>query len=304
MWKVKVLIQFFLSHLPMGEKINYLLQNLKNSHSPEKMANRINDLSKSLKKLGEHVELEGSTVVEIGTGWEAIGTILLYLMGVKICHTYDHVPHLRFELVQMLINEIENHIDEISQFISVPKPILDERLSKIKTSENLNDFFEKANIIYHAPGDAAETGLESNSVDVVYSNAVLEHVPKEVVNNIIIESKRILKNTGVAYHLIGLHDHYVSFDKKISKVNFLQYPEWLWAFFVYNKISYHNRLREKQFLTIFKSHGAKINWIESKIDEPDIDVLKKIKINKKFSGMTPEELAVYRTEIIISFPSA
>jgi ubiquinone/menaquinone biosynthesis C-methylase UbiE len=160
----------------------------------------------------------------------------------------------------------------------------------------------KANIIYHAPGDAIKTGLEDNSVDLVYSYAVLEHVPKKAIHDITIESKRILKNSGFNYHVIGLHDHYVNFDKKITKVNFLKFPEWLWAFFVYNKISYHNRLREKQFLELWEQYGAKINWIENKMDQKDLDALKKMKIDKSFESMSLEEIAVYKTEVIFSFP--
>ena len=143
--------------------------------------------------------------------------------------------------------------------------------------------------------------LPDNSIDLVYSYAVLEHVPESVIHGITLESKRILKQNGIAYHAIGTHDHYVSFDKRISKVNFLQYPEWLWRFFVKNKISYHNRLREKQFLEIFKSHGAKIKMISNKIDPSDLEILKTMKIDKRFAGMTHEELAVYYSEIILSF---
>ncbi len=302
MWKLKVLIQFFLSKLPMGEKINYLLQQLHKTHSVEKTARRIIGLSESLKKINEHIRLEGIVVVEIGTGWQPICSILLYLMGVKACHTYDHVSHVRFELVKMLIDGIEKHLDELAKITSVHVDVLKKRLLGLKDSNNLDDFFSKANIIYHAPADATETGLEDKSVDLVYSHAVLEHVPREVAYNLTIESKRILKDSGAAYHLIGLHDHYTSFDKKITKVNFLKYPEWLWSFFVYNKISYHNRLREKQFLDIFKSCGAKVEWLENKTEQSGIDTLRNMKIDKSFQGMSLEELAIYQTEMIISFP--
>jgi hypothetical protein len=78
----------------------------------------------------------------------------------------------------------------------------------------------------------------------------------------------------------------------------------LWAFFVKNKISYHNRLREKQFLDVFKSHGAKIKWIENKTDQADVEALKNMKIDKRFAGMTYEELAVHYSEVIMTFNDA
>jgi len=301
MWKIKVLIQFFLSKLPMGEKINYILQRANKSHSEEKIKKRIVSLLKAMRKIDEHIPLEGATVVEIGTGWEPICSILLYLMGVKVCHTYDHVRHVRYNLAEMLVGNIENQLDEISKISSISVSVLEERLSKLKTSPNLNDFLSRANIIYHAPADASRTGLEEGSVDLVYSYAVLQAVPEKVIYDLTMESKRVLKRSGIAYHVIGLHDPYAGFYKNITKVNFLKYPEFLWSFFVKNKISYHNRLREKQFLDIFKECGAKIVWLESKTNPNDINSLRNMKIDKSFHGMSYEELAIYRTEIIISF---
>src|SRR5207249_3065951 len=103
------------------------------------------------------------------------------------------------------------------------------------------------------------------------------------------------------FHAIGLHDHYSGFDKRVSKVNFLKYPEWLWKFFVKNRISYHNRLREKQFLSIFESYGAKVEDIRNKIDPADLKRLETMKVNKYFAGMKAEELAVTYSEVMCSF---
>ena len=301
MWKIKVLVQFVLSKLPGGEKLNFYLQKINKSHNQEQIEGRILGLIKSIKKVDEILPLDGATVVEIGTGWEPICSTLLYLMGVKVCHTYDHLPHVRFQLIRVLLRSIEHKLIGISEVTGIPLNILNERLSNIKHSTSVADFFSRSNTIYNAPGDGAKTHLNAGSVDLVYSHAVLEHIPEQVVYDLSMEAKRILKPTGVAYHLIGLHDHYVKFDKKITKVNFLKYPEYLWSFFVKNNISYHNRLREKQFLNIFEKCGAYVIWLQNKIDYEDIDYLKGIKVDKLFSGLTDEELAVYQTELILSF---
>jgi len=301
MWRLKVLIQFILALLPGGEKINYLLQYMIGTHSPGKKAKRIVEIIKRIQFISQYSGIEGKTIVEIGTGWDAVGAVLFYLMGAKICYTYDHVPHVRFKLVRQLVGLIENRLAEIQAIVSIPAPVLQGRLLKLKKATRLQDLFSRANIIYFAPGDASKTGLPGKSVDVVFSYAVLEHVPEEAINAINVESKRILKENGIAYHLIGLHDHYVKFSKKISKVNFLKYSEKWWVFWVKNKISYHNRLREKQFIDIFKSHGAQIKSTRNESKASDIEILKGMKIDKQFAGMTYEELAVYKTEIILSF---
>lgn len=295
------MVQFFLSHLPKGEEVNFLLQNLIKSHSPEKVGNRIPFLVKKLQLINNYKKLEGISVLEIGTGWDAINALLLYLMGTKIIYTYDHVPHVRYELVKEVINQIENRIDEIHSITLIPKSVLEDRMKKIRGFASTKMIFQMANIIYKSPGDATRTGLQDNSIDMVFSHAVLEHVPESIIDGFLIETKRILKKDGIAYHAIGEHDHYAGFNKNVNKVNFLQYPEWLWSFFIKNKLSYHNRLREKEFIRIFELHGAKIEMINNNIDPEDVEALKTMKIDKRFSGMTLEELAVNYSEIILSF---
>ena len=301
MWKLKVLAQFILSKIPFGEDVNYWLQKKLNSYSDEKFRERIIDIVKTINNIRPRKSLDNATVVEVGTGWEAICPIILYLMGVGMCHTYDHVKHVRYELVKKLLASLESMLADISTLSSVPLDVLERRFSSLKNASSLDDIFLGANIIYHAPGDASKTGLRDESVDLVYSHAVLEHVPENVIVEITQESKRILKKNGLAYHLIGLHDHYAGFDGKVSRINFLKYPEWAWSFFVKNNISFHNRLREKQFLAAFTNCGADIVWLENKTDPADLARLRTMKVDVAFQGMSHEELAVYRTELLLRF---
>lgn len=301
-WKSKVLIQFLLSHLPKGEQMNYLLQNLiTKSHSTEKIEIRIPILIQKLWQINNYKKLEGISVLEIGTGWDAINALLFYFMGAKIIYTYDHVPHVRYKLMKEVINQIENQIDKIQSITKIPKYVLVNKVMRLKDATNIKMIFERANIQYKAPADATKTLLPDNSIDLVFSYYVLEHISLDTINSLMIETKRILKKKGIVYHAIGLGDHYAGFDKSINKVNFLRYPEWLWSFFIKNKISYHNRFREKEFINIFKQYGAKIEMLKNEIDYKDIETLKTMKIDKQFSGMTHKELAVNYSEIILSF---
>ena len=84
-------------------------------------------------------------------------------------------------------------------------------------------------------------------------------------------------------------------------MNFLKYPEWLWAPLVKNKISYHNRLREPQHLERFAAHGATVRWKNSHITESDVEAARTMRIHRRFAGMTPEELAVWRSDLVVTF---
>ena len=54
------------------------------------------------------------------------------MLGVKSCYTYDHIPHVRFELVEIVLKGIESQVTEISELTCIPLSVLKKRLSNIK----------------------------------------------------------------------------------------------------------------------------------------------------------------------------
>ena len=301
MWRLKVLIQFVLAHMPGGESLYYALQEASGSRSPEGLRQRIRAVVVELASLQQQFNIDGKIVVEVGTGWDAINTVVLVLFGAQQIYTYDHVRHLRFHLIRDVLTELNSMSSEFAKLANLPETTFRRRLDLLLAACDLSALLEAANITYVAPGDACATGLIEHTVDLFYSYAVLEHVSEEVVHGLCSETKRVLKSNGRVFHLIGEHDHYTSVSPSLSKVNFLKYPEWLWQFLVKNKISYHNRLREKEFLHIFAEYGAQIEWIISSVDEHDLEVLKTMKIDKRFTGMSNRELAVHATHVMFSF---
>ena len=300
MWKIKVLIQFLLANLPGGMRINNYLQLLRGAHRKEKIYQLIPNRIRKLKLIDGYINIEGSSILEIGPGSLMSCNLLFYLMGAKKIFSYDHYNHAQFKFIKIQIKWLEDNIELVESMTNISESILRSRLIKINSSNSLEQLFESANIVYKAPGDAQQTGLSNDSIDIVFSTDVLEHVPEKTIYNITLESKRILRSTGCAFHHIGLDDHY-SYVSDISKVNFLKYPEWLWRLLVKNKISYHNRLREKEFFEIFKSCGSQVEVVFNKIDSNSLKALKTMKINKRFSGMSHDELAIWASFVRLTF---
>ena len=298
-WKIKVLTQFLLSRIPSGEQINYYLQTLDGSHSDANISRRIRIIAERLAFLYQHRTVEGAQVLEVGTGWVPLNPLLLYLLGAKEIHTYDHLPHLRLAVAKRSVVGLDRAIPTLAAALSVEESLLRHRLEPLQSAPTLEELLSQANIIYKAPADACHSGLADKSVDLFYSYAVLEHVSRKVVAGLAKESARVLKPSGIAFHVIGCQDPYNG--GSVSKVDFLQYPEWAWKFFVKNRISYHNRMREKEYLSIFRSYGAEIVAVRSEIDASDVELVRHLKIDKRFSGMTAEELAVNHSDVIYRF---
>ena len=295
-WKVKVLAQFVLSRLPAGEQINHRLQMRNGSLSDATIAHRIPIIAERLAFLSRHGSVQSAKVLEVGTGWIPLNPLLLYLLGADEIHTYDHVRHLRFGSAKRCVAVLERAVPHLAAALPVDEASLRRRLEPLKLASTLDELLARARIIYRAPADACQSGLAEKSVDLFYSYAVLEHVSREVVVGLTRESARVLKPSGIAFHVIGCQDPYNG--RGVSKVDFLQHPEWAWKFFVKNRISYHNRMREKEYLGIFTSFGAEVVAAQNEVDPHDVELVRRMKVDKQFSGMTAEELAVNRSEVI------
>ena len=300
-WQLKATVQLLLSCLPKGEHLNYWLQCLRGAYSATGSANRAVQITERLQTFAKYRKIEDGTVVEIGTGWSAQTALMLYFSGAKSIHTYDIVRHVRFKLMRMVIDGVSEKLDEMATAIGTPRSVMEERLSALESATDVESLFKAANITYHAPADGAATGLPEKSVDVIFTYGVLEHVPEAVLHMFAEEEKRILKPDGVAYHHVAPGDHLAHLDKRIGQVNFLKFSDWFWRIIGQNRIVYQNRLREKQYVDLFESHGAEVTVFNSRIDPRDLELLKNMKLNRRFAEFTPEELAVDLTDLLVSY---
>jgi hypothetical protein len=294
-WKAKIAAQFVLAHLPFGERLNNRLQVMNGRFGPERIRKVFVDRVAIFERLANHIPLKDAVIVEVGTGWELLDPMLMFIFGAKAIYTYDHVRHLRFPLAKKNIAQMWDLRDLLlSQSANL------DRLKILTQATNLEQLLSTANVHYVAPGDAALTGLPNQTVDLFFSISVLEHVPPRVLTALIAESKRILKPSGLGFHIIDPGDHYAEFGT--SKVNFLQYSDRIWDFFVQNKISYHNRLRAKEFIEAFEKQGAIFQTADLRTEEQSLAALDAgLLIDQRFSAFTKQELAVHYLEVVHSF---
>lgn len=295
-WRIKLGMQFVLARTPGGTQVNHVLQHLNGSHSARRARSRFRDLAANFAHIrAAGLDLEGMRAVEIGTGWNAINTLLFYALGAGEVHTYDLRRHIRSKLVRRAVVELHGAADLVAEVSGVEKEAVRGRLARLLELQTAEDIFAAAGIHYHAPADAAQTGLPDASVDLVYSYWVYEHITPETVGQLNREARRILRPHGLAYHGIGLHDHFTGVDRNITAVNFLQYSDRWWDVFVQHDLGYHNRLRERDFLGMFERDGFDVAFREPVVDARSLAALEVLPVHPKFHGYTKEELAVVHT---------
>lgn len=281
-WRIKAGLQTAFSLLPWGEKLNYFAQRLNGSYSIAAQMAAFTDHRWRIQQLAKRFPIAGKTVMEIGTGWNGIGILTFALEGAAEIHSFDHVAHLRFDVMKQILALV-------AQRDPVPPAML--------AARNLADLLKAANAHYHAPADAAETGLPAKSIDLIYSSSVLEHIPGADLERITAESARILR--GRAHHHIALHDHLAGVDSRVTGVSFLAHPAWKWRL-INNRISYHNRLRSKHFVELFHRHGGRIVHREERIPPGDLAAVKRMHV-RIHADLPAEELAKSHLDVDVVF---
>ena len=125
----------------------------------------------------------------------------------------------------------------------------------------------------------------------MYSRAVLEHVPPRVIQQIFVESRRVLAGSGIMCHFIDPSDHMEHRDKSISRIHFLRFSDAMFRLMCLNALNYHNRLRHSEYARMLEETGFEILKEERNIDPRAVVFAKTQKLAPKFRHFALEDLA-------------
>jgi SAM-dependent methyltransferase len=304
-WRIKAVVQAILSKVPMGERVNDLLQLTLGGHKRSGLSHSIggqlSELARMQAALCEaNFELQGKDVLEVGTGWDPIYAVYLSLLGAQVT-TFDVVRHLKpGSYVKLLLANFLEKVSNQGDLDKERRALLDSFLQRKIDWETL---LQTLNITYVAPvRDSYLLELPASSFDMVFSMAVLEHAKPKDIEVILLGQKHILRPGGLAYHDIGLGDHCTSIDSSITFANFLKYDGWLWKYLGENRLAYHNRLRYSDFMHLFEVHDAKVIWSESFVDEKAKALISQgqLRVISRFAGYELDDLATKRLRVLLS----
>jgi Methyltransferase domain len=292
-WRIKGLTQKTLSIAPGGVRINDLLQRRLGGmrdfrrHVTSKVVDDWVVLASYMEELG--VGLRGLRYVEIGTGWFPTLPVCYALAGAREVVTFDLNRHLDGRLSLTMVAMIESLLPAIAEAGGRRLGEVEAAYREIGEATTVEELFRRARIDYHSPADAAASGLPDDSVDVVFSNSVLEHVPGPDIGRMMKESRRILRTGGLAIHCANCGDHYAYFDRTITPINYLTYSERDWAFWN-NRLLYQNRLRPIDFIQLAEDAGLEVILRKTQPRADLLALLPQMKVASEFSPYPAEEL--------------
>jgi len=289
-WHIKGVVQKSLAAIPGGIALNDLLQRsvggLRNFD--QNVATKVNDdwavLAGHLRELGRSPC--GLRFMEIGTGWYPTLPVCWHLAGAAQVITFDLQRHLNQRLTERMLSALEAHLPAIS---TVARMDVTAAYRKLQA--------DRLPIDYRAPADATASQLPDNSIDVLFSNSVLEHVPREIIRLMMQETYRVLRPGGLAMHSVNCTDHYAYFDRHITAINYLTFTAADWQFWN-NDLQYQNRMRPQDFIELSEHAGLKTVLAHNK---PRSDLLAKLPtltIAPEFQKYPPEQLCCTSVDFV------
>ena len=234
--------------------------------------------------------LAGARLVEIGTGWFPTFPICYGLCGAAACTTFDINRHIKPALTFAMLRRLEHHLPAIAAAGRTSLAQVGERYERLRGASTVEQLLERAHVEYRAPADFTSSKLAGDSVDVVFSNSVLEHVPADVIRLFMRESTRVLRPGGLVVHDVNCGDHYAYFDRTITQVHYLRYGDAQWRRWN-SRALYQNRLRATDFVHMATEAGLEICRYVARARPELMEEIRGIKLPDEFRGYTVEELA-------------
>lgn len=302
-WRIKGTIQKVLGIHPRGAALHYHLQKrfggLGNLRA--EFATKMDDwrlMAGHLRTAGMHID--GGRFMEIGSGWYPTFPLALYLAGARHVDTYDLTRHFRPALLDACTALMGGYLDLVAQASGTPREQVGQRHAALASRLSAGDGLADATagvVRYHAPADATRSGLEDGSIDVVFSNSVLEHVRRETISDMFVEALRVLHPGGLMFHSVNCGDHYAYIDRRISQLNYLQYSDRGWRFWD-NRFLYQNRMRAHEFTDAAAQLGFDVTLDTSTPRPERLRELASLRVHRQFRHVPPEKLCLTSVDFI------
>jgi SAM-dependent methyltransferase len=209
------------------------------------------------------------------------------LMSAMVSHAFGGSTSYLVDVCDFSLKDVTIY-KEMANFLScqgLPVP-------NIHTMNSLENILDSCSAKYLTSGLSSLQSIPSQSVDFIWSQAVLEHIKLAEFPEILRELRRILRPNGACSHLIDLKDHLE------RRLNNLRFPEWVWeSNFMAQSGFYTNRIRYSEMLDLFRKADFDVEIINikrwSELPTP------RAKLAQKFRHLSDDELCVRSLSVVL-----
>jgi len=223
----------------------------------------------------------GATVLELGVGDSLASALVAKAAGAGKIYLVD---------VARFAHEEPRFYKKLATSMAA----LGVNVPDISRAETLADILNCCNAEYLTDGLASLRTIPTGSVDLVWSQAVLEHIRRAQFESIIAELARAMRPGGKASHVIDFKDH---LD---DALNNLRFSEKLWEGPLFAKSGFYtNRIQAPTMIQVFRRCGFE-----------DVDVRKewrwsalptrRASLNACFKHVPDEDLLINGMKVIMT----
>ncbi|HXG54537.1 MAG TPA: class I SAM-dependent methyltransferase [Vicinamibacterales bacterium] len=223
-------------------------------------------------------DLAGRVVVELGPGDSLATAMIARALGAREVWLVDAGAFARMDLAPYV------RLAALLRASGLTPPA-------VESFSGVQQMLEACGARYETTGLDALRRIPDHSVDLVFSQAVLEHIRLEEFDPLLVEMHRVLKPDGVASHQIDLKDHLA------ASLNHLRFMEEVWeSDFMTRSGFYTNRLRLGSIVARFHAAG-----FSTRIDDvrrwPAIPLPRRA-LAPPFRSLPDDELTVSQFDIV------
>ena len=168
----------------------------------------------------------------------------------------------------------------------------DYKLPNYSSCTNTEELLKYSGGTYHTKGLSSLKTLTDNSFDIIYSQAVLEHVRRDEFFETMQQCRRLLKPNGVMSHVVDFKDHlevgsiiYAYLHAYGSKIGLPQ------------KVFYTNRLRFSEIVKICEASGFTIKT--ANLSRYEVIPISRKKLASEFSKLTDDDLSISEVHLVM-----
>ena len=233
-------------------------------------------------------------VVEQGTGWLGLDLVLFHLGGARRIFTYDTTPWLRPDLLRRNAEVLAASPDIVKRWRgSVPEDV-DERAVRLRRCLDgpPETLLERLGVNVRVTRSMDRSGIGSASVDLFYSDSVLQFMEPRDLTALVRQARRFLKASGRCFHRVDCLDSNARSDARIPPLAFLAWPEPAWKLLTSRYLNYQNRWRLPRFVALFETEGFAVRAVRRVVDAEDLAYARRrLARLARFRDMSPEDIA-------------
>jgi SAM-dependent methyltransferase len=245
--------------------------------------------------------LAGKRILEIGSGWELLLPMLFSLCRAERVYLTDQTALLDRDTLAGGLASFRRNRQRIIDSLQLSPQEFDAKFGSNIDSESR--FLEANGFVYLAPCDCRSLPLAAASLDAITSRSVFEHIAREVIDDILRESYRLLVPGGLVCHFVDNSDHWEHGDKRISRVNFLRFSDQSFRLTYLNSLNYQNRLRHSEYVEMLRARGFEILKQERNVDPAALEALQRLPLAPRFRQFPAEDLATMDSYLLARKPA-